>query len=273
MVINIVSENTKNAHLWRLAYLPTHSVFIIYAQKCLSHRSKRKLLKRFHCSAIKIISFTLTGYFIKYTLLVSGWTLFLPQNWLNSSQHWLNKVLETFISDCGPFLHDGIKQLLPSRWFHIHDANLLLLYWIEIYVNSSSCSRDQFEMIWDLWDGMLFCWKQPSEVYCGDWHGQHQYSCSPRKYPPHDYITCSSLNQGFMAGQIHSFMLFSPNSDPTSIHGVGSKFCCCSSSTLRFYVLCLHRCSSAYRVAIWVIWFEAVCKCSIDVRLHSKLLK
>lgn len=49
----------------------------------------------------------------------------------------------------------------------------------------------------------------------------------------------------------------------------GSKFCCCSSSTLRFYVLCPHRCSSAYRVAIWVIWFEAVCKCSIDVRLET----
>ncbi len=30
-------------------------------------------------------------------------------------------------------------------------------------VNSLSCSRNQFEMIWDLWPAALSCWKLPSQ--------------------------------------------------------------------------------------------------------------
>ncbi len=40
---------------------------------------------------------TLTGHFIRYTLLVPGWTHFCLQNCLNSSWHRFNKVLETFL--------------------------------------------------------------------------------------------------------------------------------------------------------------------------------
>ncbi len=36
----------------------------------------------------------------------------------------------------------------------------------------------------------------------------------PKKYPPHHYITTTSLNRWDKAGWIHSF-IFMPNSDPT----------------------------------------------------------
>ncbi len=38
-------------------------------------------------------------------------------------------------------------------------------------VNSLSCSRNQFEMIWALWHGALSCWKWSER----DGHGQQQY--------------------------------------------------------------------------------------------------
>ncbi len=82
---------------------------------------------------------TLTGNFIRYTLLVPGWTPFCHQNCLNSSWHRFNKVLETFFRDFGPYWHDSITQLLQICRLHIHDANLpfhhipKVLYWIEIW--------------------------------------------------------------------------------------------------------------------------------------------
>ncbi len=81
---------------------------------------------------------THTGHFIRYTLLVPGWTNFCLQNCLNSSWHRFNKVLEAFLRDFGPYWHDSITQLLQICRLHIHDANLPfhhipnVLYWIEI---------------------------------------------------------------------------------------------------------------------------------------------
>ncbi len=63
---------------------------------------------------------TLTGYFIRYTLLVPGWTGPL----FPSELPWFNKVLETFLRDFGPYWHDSITQLLQICQLHIHDANL-----------------------------------------------------------------------------------------------------------------------------------------------------
>ncbi len=82
---------------------------------------------------------TLTGHFIRYTLLVPGWTPFCLQNCLNYSWHRFNKVLETLLRDFGPYWHDSITQLLQICRLHIHDANLpfhhipKVLYWIEIW--------------------------------------------------------------------------------------------------------------------------------------------
>ncbi len=83
--------------------------------------------------------YTLTGHFIRDTLLVPGWTPFCLQNCLNSSWHRFNKVLETFLRGSAPYWHDSITQLLQIRRLHIHDANLpfqhipKMLYWTEIW--------------------------------------------------------------------------------------------------------------------------------------------
>ncbi len=77
---------------------------------------------------------TLTGHFIRYTLLVPGWTPFYLHKCLNSWWYRFNKVLETFLRDFGPYWHDSITQLLQ-----IYDVNLpfhhipKVLYWIEIW--------------------------------------------------------------------------------------------------------------------------------------------
>ncbi len=84
-------------------------------------------------------TYTLTGHFIRYTMLVLGWTPFCLQKCLNSSWHIFNKVLEIFLRDFGPYRHDSIMQLLQICRLHIHDANLpfhhipKVLYWIEIW--------------------------------------------------------------------------------------------------------------------------------------------
>ncbi len=93
-------------------------------------------------------TYTLTGHFIRYTLLVPGWTSFCLQNCLNSSWLRFNKVLETFLRDFGPYWHDSITQLLQICRLHIHDVNLpfhhipKVLYWIEIW---------WLEVIWVKW--------------------------------------------------------------------------------------------------------------------------
>ncbi len=58
-----------------------------------------------------ICIYTVTGHFIRYTLLVPGWTPFCLQNCLNSSWYRFNKVLETFLRDFGPYCHDSITAV------------------------------------------------------------------------------------------------------------------------------------------------------------------
>ncbi len=66
-------------------------------------------------------------------------TPFCLRNFLNSSSHRFNKVLETFLRDVGPYWHDSITQLLQICQLHFHDVNLPFhhipkeLYWIEIW--------------------------------------------------------------------------------------------------------------------------------------------
>ncbi len=74
-------------------------------------------------------TYTLTGHFIRYTLLVPGGTTFCLQNCLNYSWHRFNKVLETFLRDFCPYWHDSITQLLQICRLHIPK----MLYWIEIW--------------------------------------------------------------------------------------------------------------------------------------------
>ncbi len=65
---------------------------------------------------------TLTGHFIRYTLLVPDLTRFCLQNCLNSSWHIFNNMLKTFLRDFGPYWHDRITQLLQICRLHIHES-------------------------------------------------------------------------------------------------------------------------------------------------------
>ncbi len=70
------------------------------------------------CLCLFIGRHTLTDHFIRYTLLVPGWTPFAFRT-LNSSWHRFNKVLETFLRDFGSYCHDSITQLLQICRLHI----------------------------------------------------------------------------------------------------------------------------------------------------------
>ncbi len=59
--------------------------------------------KRNACECNEYEQHTLTCHFIRYTLLVPGWTPFCLQNCLNSSWHIFNKLLEIFLRDFGPY--------------------------------------------------------------------------------------------------------------------------------------------------------------------------
>ena len=48
-----------------------------------------------------MLVYTLTGHFIRYILLVPGWTPFAFR--LNPLWHRFNKVLETFLREFGPY--------------------------------------------------------------------------------------------------------------------------------------------------------------------------
>ncbi len=194
-----------------------------------------------------IYIYTLTGHFIMYTLLVLGWTPFC----LNSSWDRLNKVLETFLRDFGPYWHDSITQLLQICQLRIHDANLRshhipkVLYWIQIWWLWRPFEKSELIVMFKkpVWDDLSFVILSCIillEVSIRRWvHCSHKgiymvsnntqvgcsvYRCSigtkgpkvaPRKYPPHHYTTTTSLNCWDKAGWIHAFMFFTPNSDPT----------------------------------------------------------
>ncbi len=117
-----------------------------------------------------IIVYTLTGHFIRYTLLVPGWTHFSLQNCLNSSWHRFNKVLK---HSSEILVHiDMIASRSCCRF-----VGCTSMMWISrsttsqscsiglrsgdcgghlSKVNSLSCSRNQSEMIWALWHGAGF---------------------------------------------------------------------------------------------------------------------
>ncbi len=85
---------------------------------------------------IYIYIYTLTGHFIRYTLLVPGWTPFCLQNCLDFPWHWFNKVLETFLRDFGPYWHYSITQLLQICRHILLFVPIFILTYIYIYIFS-----------------------------------------------------------------------------------------------------------------------------------------
>ncbi len=122
---------------------------------------------------IYIHTHKLTGHFIRYTLLVPGWTPFCLQNCLNSSWHRFNKVLETFLRDFGHIdmivSHSCCRFVGCTSMMWISRSSTSQRCSIGLRsgdcgghlskVNSLSCSRNQSEMIWALWHDALSCWK------------------------------------------------------------------------------------------------------------------
>ncbi len=92
-------------------------------------------------------------------------------NYLNSSWHRFNKVLEKFIRYFGPYWHDTLRSccrfvgcksmMLISRSTTSQRCSIGLRsgdcggYLSK--ENSLTCSRNQSEMIWALWHGALYC--------------------------------------------------------------------------------------------------------------------
>ncbi len=122
---------------------------------------------------IYIYIYTLTSHFIRYTLLVLGWTPFCLQNCLKSSWHRFNKLLETFLrylvhidmiasrSYCrfvGCTSIMGISRSTTSQRCCIGLRSGYCGGHLS-KVNKFSCSRNQSEMIWALWHGALSCCK------------------------------------------------------------------------------------------------------------------
>ncbi len=116
---------------------------------------------------------TLTGNFIRYTLLVSGWTPFafrtaLILRGIDSTSCWKHSseilvYIDMIASrSCCRFV--GCTSMMRisrsttsqrcSIGLRSGDCGGHLSK-----VNSLSCSRNQSEMIWALWHGALSCWK------------------------------------------------------------------------------------------------------------------
>ncbi len=186
--------------------------------------------------------YTLTGHFIRYTLLVPGWTSFCLPNCLNSLWNRLNKVLETFLRDFGPYWHDSITQLLQICRLHIHDATLPFHHIPKVLiglrsgdcgghlskVNSLSCSRNQSEMISALWHGVVYCWKKPSEdgytVVIKGW----TWSATISPAPLHHHHQPEPLRQGRMDPCFHvlyaKFWLYHLNAAEIKTHQTRQHF-------------------------------------------------
>ncbi len=183
---------------------------------------------------------TLTGHFIRYTLLVLGWTPFFLQNCLNSLWHRFNKVLETFLRDFGPYWHDNITQLQGRM-----DPCVFI-----------RCSMDTkgLKVYQENIPHTLHHHQQPEPL--------RRYRMDPcfhvlyAKFWPY-HLNVAAEIKTHQTRQRFSNLLLSNFGDPVWIvasvscsyltgAAPGVVFCCCSSSASGFDVLCVQRWYSAY---------------------------
>ncbi len=114
---------------------------------------------------------TLTGHFIRYTLLVPGWTPFAFRTalilhgidssrcWKHSSEILVHIVMTASRSCCRFFGRTSMMRISRSTTSQSCSIGLRSgdCGGHLSKVISSSCSRNQSEMIWALWDGALSC--------------------------------------------------------------------------------------------------------------------
>ncbi len=116
---------------------------------------------------------TLTGHFIRYTLLVPGWTPFafrtaLILRGIDSTRCWKHSseifVHIDMIASCRCCRFVGCTSMMRISHSTTSQRCSIGLRSGKFggqlsKVNSLSCSRNQSEMIWALWHGALSCWK------------------------------------------------------------------------------------------------------------------
>ncbi len=122
---------------------------------------------------IIMLTNTLTGHFIRCTLLVPGWTPFAFRTALNlhgidSTSCWKHSseilVRIDMIASRSCYIFFGCTSTMPiSRSTTFRRCSIALRssdcggHWST--VNLLSCSRNQFEMMWALWHSTSSCWK------------------------------------------------------------------------------------------------------------------
>ncbi len=122
---------------------------------------------------IYIYTHTLTGHFIRYTLLVPVWTPFAFRTalilrgtgskrcWKHSSEILVHIDMIASHSCCRFVGCTTMMWISRSSTSHMCSIGLRSgdCGGHLSKVNSLSCSRNQSEMIWALWHGALSCWK------------------------------------------------------------------------------------------------------------------
>ena len=117
-----------------------------------------------------IISYTLTGHFIRNSILILGRASLCSQNSLSSSWPGFHKMLKTFLWDSVPCWHD-LHHTISADLSDTHSScespflphpKGVLLHSDPVTGKATeehSCSWNQFEMTLALWHGELSCWK------------------------------------------------------------------------------------------------------------------
>ncbi len=120
-----------------------------------------------------LCEYTLTGHFIRYTLLVPGWTPFAFRTasilcgidstrcWKHSSEMLVHIDMIASHSCCRFVVCTSMMWISRSTTYQRCSIGLRSGDCGDHLskVNSLSCSRNQSEMIWALWRGALSCWK------------------------------------------------------------------------------------------------------------------
>ncbi len=117
--------------------------------------------------------YTLTGHFIRYTLLVPGWTPFafktaLILRGIDSTRCWKHSS-DILVHIDMIASHSCCRFVGCTSMMRISRSTTSQMCSIGLRsgdcggylskVNSLSCSRNQSEMIWAFWHGALSCWK------------------------------------------------------------------------------------------------------------------
>lgn len=135
----------------------------------------------------------------------------------------MSKVLEIFLRNFGPYWYESITQLLKICRLLIHSLDWRRWRWFDY--SELSFSRNQFEMIWALWCGVLSCWKHPSV----------------------DGYTVVINRSTWSATILSQAVVFkAAGTQRLKMCQENSLKCCCSPSASTLNVMCYQRCSSVY---------------------------